>query len=282
MAETDRLAVDPMLPRPFRVASARRELRDTRTLRLEAAADGGGVPFSPGQFNMLYLFGVGEIPISFSGDPAKPSPVVHTIRAVGAVSTGLAALKKGAQIGLRGPFGSGWPLAEAEGADVIVIAGGIGLAPLRPAIYHLLAHRQQYGRLAILYGARSPAELLYARELERWRGRFDLEASVTVDYAAEAWRGRVGVVTELIEDLQVDPDNTVAMVCGPEIMMRFTAQELVTRGVAPETITLSMERNMKCAIGFCGHCQYGPKFVCRDGPVFGYPELEPYLLVKEV
>lgn len=282
MAETDRLAVDPMLPRPFRVASARRELRDTRTLRLEAAADGGGVPFSPGQFNMLYLFGVGEIPISFSGDPAKPSPVVHTIRAVGAVSTGLAALKKGAQIGLRGPFGSGWPLAEAEGADVIVIAGGIGLAPLRPAIYHLLAHRQQYGRLAILYGARSPAELLYARELERWRGRFDLEASVTVDYAAEAWRGRVGVVTELIEDLQVDPDNTVAMVCGPEIMMRFTVRELENRGLGSDRIYVSMERNMKCAVGFCGRCQLGPTFVCKDGPVFPWARLAPFLEVREV
>lgn len=270
-----------MRPRPFRVATVRREIRDTVTLKLEPET-GNGYSFRPGQFNMLYRFGLGEVPISACGDASAPLPLLHTIRRAGAVTEGLCGLKAGDTVGLRGPFGSAWPLAEAEGSDVLVIAGGIGLAPLRPAIYHLLVHRERYGRVVLLYGARSPDQLLYRREFERWRGRFDVEAEVTVDYAGEAWRGRVGVVTRLIERTAFEPDATVAMICGPEIMMRFTVRELEQRGVAPESIYLSMERNMKCAIGFCGHCQLGPAFVCKDGPVFPLPRIAPLWEVREL
>jgi NAD(P)H-flavin reductase len=274
------LRPDPMLPRLFRVERVRAETRDTVTLEL-APEDGPPVVFAPGQFNMLYLFGVGEVAISISGDPGRPSPLTHTLRAVGAVTRGLCSLKPGDAVGVRGPFGAAWPLPEAEGSDVVIVAGGIGLAPLRPAVYHLLAHRERYGRVVVLSGARSPRELLFRRELERWRGRFDLEVAATVDYAAGEWNGQVGVVTTLIPRAGFDPSQTVAMTCGPEVMMRFTVRELEKRGVAPERIFVSMERNMKCAVGFCGHCQYGPHFVCKDGPVFRFPDVARLFEVRE-
>ncbi len=271
-----------MVPRPYRVVRLRRETADTVTLELEPTAGSAELAFEPGQFNMLYLFGVGEVPISLSGDPQKPSPLVHTIRRAGAVTRGLCKLRKGDVVGIRGPFGRGWPLAEAEGSDVVVVAGGIGLAPLRPAIYSLLANRKRFGRIAVLYGSRSPRDLLYRRELERWRGRFDLEVEATVDHAAGDWHGRVGVVTSLIARSGFDPEMTVAMICGPEVMMRFSARELEERGVPRENIHTSMERNMKCAIGFCGHCQFGPAFICKDGPVLPYSRLAPLMSIREV
>jgi NAD(P)H-flavin reductase len=251
------------------------------TLELEPL-DGKTLDFLPGQFNMLYLFGIGEVPISISGDPARPRPTVHTLRAVGAVTRGLAALAKGAVVGLRGPFGTGWPMAAARGHDVVIIGGGIGLAPLRPAIYHILAHRRDYGRVTILHGARSPRDLLHTKELERWRSRFDLEVEVTVDRAAPGWHGRVGVVTILLGRAGFDPPATVAMACGPEVMMRYAVRELVRKGVPDEQIWVSLERNMKCAVGFCGHCQFGPTFVCKDGPVFPHPRVASLLGTREV
>jgi NAD(P)H-flavin reductase len=270
-----------MVPDLYRVAKTRREMKDVFTLELEPPRGATPFAFAPGQFNMLYLFGVGEVPISLSGDASSPLPIVHTIRSVGAVSRGLCGVRRGDVVGVRGPFGSAWPVAEAEGADVLVVAGGIGLAPLRPAIQHLVTHRQAYGRVAILYGSRSPAELLFRRQIERWRGRFDLEVHVTVDHATEGWMGRVGVVTRLIRVAAFDPENTVAMVCGPEIMMRFTVRELQTLGVPDEGIYVSMERNMKCGVGLCGHCQLGPHFVCKDGPVFPFARIAPLLPVRE-
>jgi NAD(P)H-flavin reductase len=260
----------------------RRDLRDTRTLELEPA-DGSAPPvFSPGQFNMLYVFGIGEAPISISGHPIEGSALVHTIRAVGAVSQALVSLKRGAPVGVRGPFGTPWPVGETEGRDVVLVAGGIGLAPIRPALYHVLARRKKYGRVVLLVGARSPQDLLYARELERWRGRFDLEVRVTVDSATGDWRGDIGVVTALVPQVAFDPARAVAFLCGPEVMMRFAATALLARGVAAEDVYVSMERNMKCAVGVCGHCQLGPTFVCKDGPVFRYSRLEPFLRLREV
>lgn len=274
-------AAGPMLPRLFQVRRVRPETYDTFTLELEPG-DGAPPAFAPGQFNMLYLFGVGEVAISISGDSSVPSPLTHTLRAVGAVTRGLCGLKPGDAVGVRGPFGNSWPMAEAEGHDVVLVAGGIGLAPLRPAVYHLLEHRGRYGRVVLLCGARSPKDLLFRRELERWRGRFDLEVTPTVDYAAGDWNGQVGVVTTLIARAGFDPSQTVAMTCGPEVMMRFTARELVRRGVDPANIHLSLERNMKCAVGFCGHCQYGSRFICKDGPVFRYGDVASLLEVREV
>jgi len=239
-------------------------------------------PFATGQFNMLYVFGTGEIPISISGDPAKRRPLVHTTRAVGTVSRAMRELKPDDVIGVRGPFGSHWPIEQAEGKDVVIAAGGIGLAPLRSVMYHLISQREKYGKAVLLYGARTPTNILYRRELEHWRAHFDLEVYVTVDNATGSRRGSGGVVSQLIPRAPVDPKNTIAMICGPEIMMRFTAAEFEKRGVATENIYISMERNMKCAIGLCGHCQYVPHFVCKDGPVFQYSQIQGLLTKWEV
>ncbi|MBT6096493.1 MAG: FAD/NAD(P)-binding protein, partial [Rhodospirillaceae bacterium] len=243
-----------MTPRPFRIIRRRRELADTFSLELEAE-DGAPFAFSPGQFNMLYVFGAGEVPISISSDPATP-PLVHTIRTVGSVTERLQSLKKGDRIGLRGPFGSAWPVADMRGHDVLIIAGGIGLAPLRPSIHHILANRADYGRVAILYGARSPSDILFEKYLMKWRSRFDTYVDVTVDRADARWGGKVGVVPKLIDLATFSPEDTVALICGPEIMMQFCVRSLLAANVARENIYLSMERSMKCAVGFCGHCQF--------------------------
>jgi len=272
----------PMVPSPFRVRRVRRETYDTFTLELEPANGADEFSFGPGQFNMLYVFGVGEVPISISGDPTKPETLMHTVRAVGAVTQAICRLKRGDVLGVRGPFGSHWPVEEAAGNDVVIVAGGIGLAPLRPVIYYLLSNREKYGRIVLVYGARTLQDLLYKVELEKWRGQFDLEVEVTVDTAAVSYRGNVGVVTTLIPRVQFDPLQTVAMVCGPEVMMRFTIRELEARGIGPENIFISMERNMKCAVGSCGHCQFGPTFVCRDGPVFRYDQIQEFFAKREV
>jgi NAD(P)H-flavin reductase len=231
---------------------------------------------------MLYVFGVGEIPISISGDPEQPDRLIHTVRAVGPVSRALCALRRGAPVGVRGPYGAGWPVDAAVGQDVVIAAGGLGLAPLRPVLYHLLNHRVQYGAVVLLYGARSQGDLLFRAELERWRSHLDLDVAVTVDSATGGWRGHVGAVTTLIPRAACDPAHTVAMVCGPEIMMRFTVQELQKRGIADDRIYLSLERNMKCGIGLCGHCQLGPTFVCKDGPVFRYSDIGTWFRKREV
>jgi NAD(P)H-flavin reductase len=304
---------NPMVPRLYRILRVRKETADTFTLELEPASSGqesrsGGerreeiapsslhplnppdasMPspfhphrFFPGQFNMLYVFGVGEIPISMSGDPTKPM-LVHTTRVVGPVTFAMSKLKRGDTLGVRGPFGSCWPVERALGSDVVIVAGGIGLAPLRPALYHILSQREKYGKVVLLYGARTPEDILYSRELREWRAHFDLDVYITVDRAIGQWRGTVGVVTTLIRRAPFDPSSTVAMVCGPEVMMRFTAQELYHRGVGFDNIFVSMERNMKCAVGFCGHCQFGPTFICKDGPVFGYRRVNDWLAKWEV
>lgn len=271
-----------MRPVPCAITWRQRENRDTVTLELEPPRGSDAYAFSPGQFNMLYLFGVGESAISISGDPGSAKAVTHTIRAVGSVTDGLCRLNKGDIVGLRGPFGQPWPVDAARGADAVIIAGGIGLAPLRPAIYQMLRERHLYGRIIILYGSRSPAELLYLDELKQWRGRFDLQVEVTVDHATDEWFGHVGVVTTLINNADFDPDNTVAMICGPEIMMRFCARELENKGVPASDIYVSVERSMACGCGVCGHCQFGPEFVCRDGPVFRYERIAPILNIREI
>jgi NAD(P)H-flavin reductase len=275
------VAADPMLPAVVSLKRRRRDIPGTWTLDIDPP-DGKAFPFRPGQFNMLTVFGVGEVPISLSGDPAAPGRLVHTIRAVGPVSAALARLKPGAPLGLRGPFGIGWPMEEAAGRDVVIVAGGLGLAPLRPAIYRLLAERQRYGRLTLLYGARSPAEILFRRELESWRRRLDIAIEVTVDHAAGDWHGNVGVVPALIPRAAFDPENAVALVCGPEVMMRYAIAALGDAGLATDAIHLSMERNMKCAIGLCGHCQFARVFVCRDGPVFRFDRVRDLLALKEI
>jgi NAD(P)H-flavin reductase len=272
-------AADPMVPRVARVLRRRRDGPQVWTLEIEP---NGPMAFAPGQFNMLTVFGVGEAAISVSGDPAEPGRLVHTIRAVGAVSSALTRLDRGDVLGLRGPFGVGWPMAEAAGRDVVVVVGGVGLAPLRPALYRLYAERARYGKIALLYGTRSPADILFRSEIESWRRRLDIDVEVTVDHADADWHGRVGVVTNLIGRAEFDPHHAIALVCGPEVMMRFGVMALRKAGVAEADIYVSMERSMKCAVAFCGHCQLGTVFVCRDGPVFRYDRIRDLFAVKEL
>jgi len=273
---------EPMIPKPFRIHRMLKETRDTYTIELETANGTNGFPFSAGQFNMLYVFGVGEVPISISGDPSMPNMLKHTTRSVGIVTKAILKLRSGDVLGVRGPFGNHWPVSEAIGNDVVIVAGGIGLAPLRPVLYSFISHRDKYGKIILLYGARTPEDLLYKKELEQWRGRFDLEVKVIVDSASGNWRGNVGVVTTLIPRIQFDPLHTVAMICGPEVMMRYTIKELQNCGVKNENIYVSMERNMKCGICLCGHCQLGSKFVCKDGPVFCYDHIKELFGKREI
>lgn len=268
---------NPMVPVPYAVRRVRRETPDTFTLLLEPQNGASLDSYQPGQFSMLWSFGVGEVPISISGDPAEATRLVYTIRSVGQASRGLVTARPGASVGVRGPFGTSWPVEAARGRDVIIMAGGIGLAPLRPLIYRVLRNRSEYGRLIILYGTRRPRDLLFRKELDAWARQPETQVLTTVDSGGLEWRGHVGVVTTLFRYARLQPAQSVALVCGPEIMMRFAARELQAQGIASSDIYLSMERNMKCAIGFCGHCQWGPHFICKDGPVFNYSRIRPLL-----
>lgn len=272
---------DPLVPAPFAVRRTVRETRDTWTLELEPAGGPAGFPFRPGQFTMLSAFGAGEVPISISGDAARPGVLVHTVRAVGAATAAICRSEPGDVLGVRGPYGTSWPVDAAAGGDALVIAGGIGLAPLRPVVEALAAARERFGRAILLYGGRSPDHLLYGDELERWRAA-GIEVRRTVDAAERGWPEAVGVVPELIDRVAFDPARARAFVCGPEVMMEFTSQALGRAGVAPERIHLSLERSMKCAVGHCGHCQLGPLFVCRDGPVFARDRVHDLLRVREL
>jgi len=265
---------------PWRVITSRRETMDTVTLSLEPPE-----PFEylPGQFNMLGLPGIGEVPISVSGHTTMVGCVVeHTIRAVGSATRALCAAEPGDMVTVRGPYGTYWPLRDAMGGDVVIVAGGIGLPPLRPAIRQLLAHREWFGRIILLYGARTPSDLLFPVELAGWRSRPGVAVEVTVDAPDNGWRGNVGVVPGLIGRVPFDPARTTAFTVGPEIMMRFTIQALLAAGVPADRVFLSMERNMQCATALCGHCQLGPFLVCRDGPVFCYRPLARWLEVREL
>ncbi len=266
------------VPVAMAIAHAVRELPDVFTWTFDVP---DGFAFKPGQFNMIYVHGVGEVPISISGDPATPERLIHTIRAVGTVTRVMDKLGEGDVMGVRGPYGSAWPIDEAKGRNVIVVAGGLGLAPLRPAILQLLGNRADYGRITILYGARTPADLLFRRELEAWRGRFDLRVEAIVDSAGRDWHGPVGVVTRLLDGVPIAADDA-ALVCGPEIMMRFVVRELESRGVSREAIWISMERSMKCGIGLCGHCQLAGSFMCKDGPVYRFDRIANYMQVREL
>ena len=276
------MTVNPMLAELYAMRGVQQETYDTFTFELEPKNKTRTFSFAPGQFNMLYVFGVGEVPISISGDPTKSETLVHTTRAVGTVTNAMWKLRRGDLLGVRGPFGTGWPVEEARGKDVVIVTGGLGLPPLRPSVYQLLSRKEEYGRLVLLYGARTPEDIVYAREIEQWRKGSDIAIDLTVDRATGQWRGNVGVVTTLIPKATFDPTNTIAMVCGPEIMMRFTIAELQRRGLPDNSIYFSMERNMKCGFGFCGHCQFGPFFVCKDGPVFRYDRVKPFFGKGEI
>jgi NAD(P)H-flavin reductase len=275
---------DPMTPRVARVRKRRRESAGVYTLHLELEAEDRreGDFFEPGRFNMLTVLGVGEIPVSLSAAPKEPGQVVHTVRGVGPVSKALTRLRPGDAVGLRGPFGTGWPVDAAAGKDVLLVAGGLGVAPLRSALHRLLARRERYGRLLLIYGTRSPEDIVFRRELGALRGRFDVEVEVTVDHAVSAWHGHVGVVTRLIARADFDPPHSIAFVCGPEIMMRFAVAGLLEAGLHEQMVYVSLERNMKCAVGLCGHCQLGGLFICREGPVLRHDRVRTLLSSREL
>jgi NAD(P)H-flavin reductase len=272
---------DPMMPQPYRVVGRRRELDDTVTLELQPVGPPAISSFAPGQFNMLYAFGIGEVPISISGNPTRRDSLVHTTRAVGRVSEAICRLRPGDTLGVRGPFGKGWPLEGMQGKDVVFVAGGIGLAPLRPAILQTLEDAGAHGRISVLVGARQPDQLLFAEEYDSWR-EAGANVMVTVDTAGQGWTGSVGVVTELLRRAPFDPAAVTALICGPEIMMRFSAQNLCSLGMDPSDVHVSLERSMKCAIGLCGRCQFGPDFVCREGPVLPLSRVEHRLFTPEI
>lgn len=267
---------DAMVPRLFRVERTRRDTRDTFTLEL-SPVDGQPLRFTAGQFTMLHAWGIGEVPISISGDPTADGLLEHTIRNVGSVTRALVGSVRGDVLGVRGPFGTGWEVERGEGGDVVFVAGGIGLAPLRPALLQVAAERDRYDRVVLLYGARTPEDVLFAPDLARWEAELGIEVAVTVDNGPHDWRGRVGFVTGLVPRAGFDPSRTTAYVCGPEVMMRACAVALRDRGVAADRIRLSMERNMKCGVGLCGHCQLRELFLCVDGPVLGFDRLEPLM-----
>ncbi len=276
------VAADPDTMLRYRVVDRIRQTADTATLVL-APIDGAAQRFRAGQFMMLYRFGVGEIAISISGDPCAPGDLLeHTIRSVGAVSAALHDSPPGAVIGVRGPFGTGWDLDSVVGRDLVVVGGGVGVAPLRPIVLEALARRAEYGRIVLITGARTPDEILFRDDQRAWHADGRLELYRTVDHPAPGWTGRVGFVTEPLRTLVVDPGRTTAFLCGPEPMMRFCAQTLIRHGMARADIRLSMERNMQCGVGRCGHCQLGPLLICRDGPVVDYAVAGPLMTVREL
>ena len=266
------------LPKIYTVSPVEKLTKDTVSFTL-SPDDGSEVVFEPGQFNMVYAFGVGEVPISISGGCSNYFH--HTVRDVGSTSKALVDLKPGTKVGIRGPYGSAWPLKSCEGGDVIVVGGGIGLAPLRPVVQYLEDHGDKFNKRILLIGARSPEHLIFHDDIERWK-EAGIEVHISVDTATQNWKGTVGVVTKLFRKIDFDATNAKAIICGPEIMMRFCASEFLARGLPPDDIYISMERNMKCAIGLCGHCQFGPDFICKDGPIFTYEQVGKRMTVKEI
>jgi NAD(P)H-flavin reductase len=273
---------DPMVPYAAVIEKIIHETADTATYTVvfKDAVVQEQYQFLPGQFNMLYLPGIGEAAISISSDPADPGTLHHTIREAGTVTGALARHRVGDTIGIRGPYGSAWPVEAAVDMDLIIVSGGIGLAPLRPVVYHVIGHRSDYGKVTVLCGARSPVDILYPDEFDSWRDH-DIEVIVTVDRADKNWSGHVGVVPMMFYSLRPDHSRTIVFTCGPEIMMRFVVYEALARRIDKGRIYLSLERNMKCAVGFCGHCQYGPAFLCKDGPVLSFEQIEPFFGVEE-
>ena len=279
MSETTMFApvaiADPMLPHPAAVRAIRPEAYGISTFSLEYLDPAPQTGFVPGQFNMIHLPGFGEVAISICSDPNTPNVMDHTIRYAGSVTRAIGRLRVGDTVGMRGPYGNPWPMQLAEGKDLMIVSGGIGLAPLRPVILEAIHRRSSFGRVLVLYGGRTPQDLLYTGEFEKWQDG-GIEMNVSVDRADETWKGQVGVIPMAFYRIRLDHRNTLVFSCGPEIMMRFVIYEAMARRIPKEAIYVSMERNMKCAIGFCGHCQLGPVFICKQGPVFQFSTIEAF------
>ncbi|WP_020653152.1 FAD/NAD(P)-binding protein [Massilia niastensis] len=274
--------MNPHLPAEADIVERIQESPSVFTLRLRLSdpAARGAYCFAPGQFNMLYLYGVGEVPISIVSDPHDPEHLLHTIRVVGRVTRGMAELQVGERIGLRGPYGRGWPLQQAIGHDVLILTGGLGCAPVVSAINYVTLRRSSFGRLTIIQGVKHADDLLWRDRYAVWADMPDTQVLLSADHGGPVWPWHVGLVTEVFGETHVAPERTLVMMCGPEGMMRASVTALRARGIEEGNIYLSMERNMQCALGHCGHCQYGPAFICRQGPVFAYPEVKALFDVR--
>ena len=270
---------DPYLPHSTKIIERTQESPTIFTLKTQFTGD-GQPSFHPGQFNMLYLYGVGEVAISISSDPAEKTYLSHTIRAVGRVTKALQNLHIGDEVGVRGPYGQGWPLIEAQGKDIIIVTGGLGCAPTVSVINYILARREQYGALKILQGVKHSDDFIFRKQYTIWQNTPNTEVRIAADFAGPTWPWSVGYVTDMIESLNLQPDKTIAMMCGPEMMMHAAIGVLTHKGMSESAIYLSMERNMACGIGHCGHCQYGGLFICKDGPVFAYPKIKALFTEK--
>ncbi|MDJ0921900.1 MAG: FAD/NAD(P)-binding protein [Henriciella sp.] len=272
---------NPYRPVWASINDVRPETETSVTLRVQAKSRSELDRFRPGQFAMLYVFGVGEAAISCCYDEADTDHLNFTVRSAGAISNALTQLKPGDMVGIRGPFGQGWPMDGVDGCDLVLMAGGVGLAPIRPVLHAVLEQQVQPVRTQLMYGARDPGDILYANKLPDW-AQLGIDIQTIVDRSDAKWSGQVGLVTSLVTQADFEPKNTIAFLCGPEVMMRFSAYALVDRGVSSDRIWLSMERNMKCAIGHCGHCQFGKDFICRDGPVLRFDQIQSQLVTREI
>lgn len=272
----------PYLPFDAEIVGRIQESPSIFTLRLRLADEEArrAYRFGPGQFNMVYLYGVGEVAISIVSDPQDQNLLDHTIRAVGRVTNGLAKLRRGDRVGIRGPYGRGWPLKEAEGHDVLVVTGGLGCAPVVAVINYVIMRRERFGRLTVIQGVKHAEEMIWRERYAYWNTLPGTRVLLAADHGGPLWPWHVGLVTEVFDEADVAPGRTLVMMCGPEGMMRAGIKNLTGRGVAEDHIYLSMERNMQCAVGHCGHCQYGASFVCRQGPVFAYPQVKELFAVK--
>lgn len=271
--------INPYLIHPATIMEKIREADSIHTYRLRLNDEEArrNFRFTAGQFNMVYLFGVGEVAISIVSDPEEPERLDHTIRSVGRVTSAIAQLQAGETLGIRGPFGQGWPLHAARGHDVVIVTGGLGCAPVMGAIEYIFRRRLHYGSVKIIHGVKSPRDLVFHERFEAWSKRPDTEVLLASDRPDKTWRYHVGVVTELFERVSIDPPKTMVLMCGPEIMMRLGAPILMRRGILGTAIYVSLERHMECGIGLCGHCQMGPYFLCKEGPVMRYDLIEPWL-----
>ncbi len=271
--------MNPYQMHPARIVEKIQEARDIYTFRLQLTdpAVRQSFTFAGGQFNMVYAFGVGEVAISIVSDPEDPHLLDHTIRLVGRVTRAIGRLGAGDVLGVRGPFGRGWPLEKARGKDVVIVTGGLGCAPVVGAIEYIFRRRAAYGEVKILHGVKAPHDLLYRARFDAWRRQPNTEVLLSSDQPAKSWQYHVGVVTELFEQVSLNPGRCTVMMCGPEIMMRIGVPILVRRGIPETAIYVSLERHMECGIGLCGHCQMGPYFLCKDGPVMRYDTIAPWL-----
>lgn len=267
---------DLFLPRVARIAQSRDETPDTKTFDLvfRDPADQRQFRFLPGQFLELSLFGFGEAPFCFASSPTRPELIQVTVRRTGQLTDALHTLGPGEEVGLRGPCGNGFDLHAAEGRDLLFVGGGIGLPPLRGLICNVLDERKRFGRVTILYGAKTPTDLVYKDELREWAARGDVELLVTVDRADDGWDGNVGMVPTLFEKTELRPATTLAYVCGPPVMIKFVIQDLLMRGFGEGAVISTLERMMQCGVGKCNHCAIGHRYVCRDGPVFTYRQIK--------